>query len=563
MNKVRKQGFGSKGVLAAAMLLLISAFCVYPWWETSAMGESDIKVKIDGETVVFQSGYGEPFIDANNRTLVPVRGALEAFGAMVSWDEANSMVIVEKDRTMVKVPIGNAAIIVNGVSVMNDTAAVIQNERTYLPIRAVFEAFGAGVSWDDSNRSVVVNSDGSGSDNNSGSGTNQPAVPGSTGNHSGSSADDKEMRAMWISYLEYMEMPKNEAGFKAAVDKMFDRSVELGMNAVIVHVRSHSDAMYPSAYYPWSIFASGTQGIDPGYDPLAYMVSAAHSRGLEFHAWLNPYRVTGYGTYWNQTAASNPVRIWQSDGDPANDRWALLHKGEYYLNPSVPEARALVINGIKEIVENYDVDGIHFDDYFYPTVNDKDASLCFDKPEYDASGSSMSIADWRRNNVNLLVKDIYSAVKQINPKVEFGISPAGNVDNLRRNDSYFVDIDTWMSKSGYIDYIMPQLYWGFERKDSSGNVAAYAYENNLNTWIKLAAKGDVKLFVGLNMANAGCNVSDNNQVSEWLRYNDIIARQVLAARATGKVDGFAFFRYAMFNSSVAKGEVENLVKVCK
>ncbi len=555
MNKVRKQGFGSKGVLAAALLLLISAFCFFPWWETSAIGESDIKVKIDGETVVFQSGYGEPFIDVNNRTLVPVRGALEAFGAMVSWDEANSMVIVEKDRTMVKVPVGKASIIVNGVSVMNDTAAVIKDERTYLPIRAVFEAFGAGVSWDDSNRSVVVNSDGSGS----GSGTNQPAVPGS----GGSSADDEEMRAMWISYLEYMEMPKNEAGFKAAVDKMFDRCVELGMNAVIVHVRSHSDAMYPSDYYPWSIFASGTQGKDPGYDPLAYMVSAAHSRGLEFHAWLNPYRVTGYGTYWNQTAANNPVRVWQSDSDPSNDRWALLHKGEYYLNPSVPEARALVINGIKEIVENYDVDGIHFDDYFYPTVNDKDSSLWFDKPEYDASGSSMSIADWRRNNVNLLVKDIYSAVKRINPDVVFGISPAGNVDNLRRNDSYFVDIDTWMSKTGYIDYIMPQLYWGFERRDSSGNVAAYAYENNLNTWIKLASKGDVKLLIGLNMANAGCNVSDNNQVSEWLRYNDIIARQVLSARATGKVDGFAFFRYAMFNSAVAKSEVENLTKVCK
>lgn len=554
MNKVRKQGLGSKCVLAAALLLLISAF-FFPWWETSAMGEADIKVTLDGETVVFQNGYGEPFIDANNRTLVPVRGALEAFGAMVSWDEANSMVIVEKDRIMVKVPIGKASIIVNGVSVMNDTAAVIKDERTYLPIRAVFEAFGAGVSWDDSNRSVVVNSDGS----SSGSGTNQPAIPG-TG---GSSADDEEMRAMWISYLEYMEMPKDEAGFKAAVDKMFDRSVDLGMNAVIVHVRSHSDAMYPSDYYPWSIFASGTQGTDPGYDPLAYMVSAAHSRGLEFHAWLNPYRVTGYGTYWNQTAASNPVRVWQSDSDPSNDRWALLHKGEYYLNPSVPEARALVINGIKEIVKNYDVDGIHFDDYFYPTVNDKDSSLWFDKPEYDASGSSMSIADWRRNNVNLLVKDIYSAVKQINPNVEFGISPAGNVDNLRRNDSYFVDIDTWMSKSGYIDYIMPQLYWGFERRDSSGNVAAYAYENNLNTWIKLAAKGDVKLLIGLNVANAGCNVSDNNKVSEWLRYNDILARQVLAARATGKVDGFAFFRYAMFNSAAAKSEVENLVKVCK
>lgn len=551
MHKTRNRKIGSGAAIVIAIAMLVALFSPFFWEESSALGESDIQVFIDGEAVEFQEGYGEPFIDANNRTLVPLRSALEAFGAVVRWDQETSTAIVEKGDILVQVPVGPALIFVNGIVVDNDTSAVIREDRTFLPIRAVFEAFGAGVSWDASNRAVIVRSDGSS--------WNEPAAP----DRGVGRGENEELRAMWISYLEYMDMPKNEAGFKAAVDQMYDQCVNLGMNAVIVHVRSHSDAMYPSAYYPWTIFASGTQGVDPGYDPLAYMVSAAHSRGLEFHAWLNPYRVTGYGSYWNQTSASSPVKQWLSDGDPSNDRWALLHKGEYYLNPSVPETRQLVLDGIKEVVTNYEVDGIHFDDYFYPTVNDNDPSLSFDQPEYAASGSSLSIADWRRNNVNLLVKDIYSAVKNIDPNVEFGISPAGNLDNLRRNDSYFVDIDRWLSQPGYVDYIMPQLYWGFERKDAQGNIAAYAYENNLNAWMKLVAKGDAKLYIGLNMANAGTSVSDNNAVSEWLRHSDVIARQVTVARATGKVDGFAFFRYGMFNQSAAQNEVANLLKVLK
>lgn len=559
MKKKVLTGISFKAALGLASILVIAAICLIPWSMSLAAAEPEISMAIDGQYISFQNGQGEPFIDANDRTLVPIRGALEAFGAMVTWDNDTRTAVVEKDRIMVKVPVGKSYILIDGTTAPIDTTAVILDDHTYLPIRSVFEAFGAGVTWDADNRTIVVSTDGSGSGN---FGSNSPAEP-SRGGERSDHSDRSEMRAMWISYLEYMEMPKDEAGFKDAVDEMFDRCVDLGMNAVIVHVRSHSDAMYPSDYYPWSIFASGTQGVDPGYDPLDYMVTAAHKRGLEFHAWLNPYRVTGYGTYWNQTCANNPVRVWLSDNDPSNDRWALLHKGEYYLNPSIPQVRQMVVDGIKEIAENYDVDGIHFDDYFYPSLNDNDAAQCFDKPEYEASGSRLSIADWRRNNVNLLVGDVYHAVKAIDSNIEFGISPAGNVDNLRRNDAYFADIDTWLSKSGYLDYIMPQLYWGFDRRDSSGNVAPYAFENNLDTWIRLASKGDVKLYIGLNMANAGCNISDNNAVSEWLTHDDIIARQVTTARTTGKVGGFAFFRYAIFDKNEAQKEVNNLVQVCK
>jgi uncharacterized lipoprotein YddW (UPF0748 family) len=546
MNQKKNRSIGVKVKWGITAVLVIAAVCFIPQGDASAIGASDIGVKIDGEAVVLQSGYGEPYIDTNSRTLVPLRGVMEAFGAAVSWDSDSSTASVAKNGIMVQATIGQAYIYVNGVPVTNDTSAVIKNERTYLPIRAVLEAFGAGVSWDEEGRTVVVRSDGTVEES-----------PGNI-NRGENTARSGELDAMWISFLEYMEMPKDEAGFRAAIDTMFDRCVDLGMNAVIVHVRSHSDAMYPSQYYPWSTFAGGAQSVDPGYDPLQYMISAAHSRGLEFHAWLNPYRVTGYGCYWPQVDASNPAKVWLSDNDTTNDRWVLLHKGEYYLNPSVPQVRKMVADGVEEIVSNYDVDGIHFDDYFYPSVVDSDPAMYFDKPEYDASGSTLSIANWRRNNVNRMVKDVYTTVKNADPNIEFGISPAGNVDNLRKDTSYFADVDTWLSEPGYVDYIMPQLYWGFERRDSSGNIAAYAYENNLKTWIALAAKGNAKLYIGLNMANAGTKVSDNNSVSEWLRYDDIIARQVLAARATGKVDGFAFFRYATFHKIEAQKEVRNL-----
>lgn len=529
--------------------MLILVVCILGMSAKSVYAGSNISVTIDGKTVVLDETFGKPFIDTNSRTLVPFRGVMEEFGGTVTWDNENRIAIVEKNGTTVQAPINQKYILVNGQKKDNDTAAVIKDERTYLPIRAVLEAFGAGVAWDNANRIVVINTDGT--------------VAQFEDSNNGKSPGDGELNAMWISYLEYMSMPKNEAGFKAAVDKMFDRCKSLGMNAVIVHVRSHCDAMYPSQYYPWSIFASGTQGADPGYDPLKYMVESAHSRGLEFHAWLNPYRVTGYGTYWNQTGANNPVKLWQSDNDTSNDRWAILHKGEYYLNPSIPEVQEMVINGVKEIAENYDVDGIHFDDYFYPSLNDSDPSLWFDKPEYDKSGSLLSIANWRRGNVNTLVSGVYKAIKSVNSNMEFGISPAGNLSNLRSNSSYFVDIDKWLSEEGYIDYIMPQLYWGFETKDSSGNIASYAYENNLKSWMNLTAKGNVKLYVGLNMANAGSNVPDKNATSEWLRYNDVIARQVTTARATKKVTGFAYFRYDYFNKDVTQNEVNNLVKVLK
>ncbi len=271
--------------------------------------------------------------------------------------------------------------------------------------------------------------------------------------------------------------------------------------------------------------------------------------------------MTGYLMSWDQVSDQSPAKKWLSDGDPQNDRWVLSQDGEYYLNPAVPQVRELVVSSVREVLQKYDVDGIHFDDYFYPTVNDSKPETWFDKPEYDASGSSLSIADWRRDNVSQLIAQVYSAVKAEKPGVAFGVSPQGLLSNLRSNSSLFVDIDRWMSTAGYVDYIMPQLYWGFEAKTSSGQPAAHAFDQNLASWIGLKQTGPVKLYLGLGLYRAGTDVTDHNEVSEWLRYDDIIKRQVEAGRASGQVSGYCFFSYSSFLEATSAKEVANLVPI--
>lgn len=372
-----------------------------------------------------------------------------------------------------------------------------------------------------------------------------------------------ELKGVWISYLEWEKLPKGEAEFKQAVDGMMDNCVNWGLNAIFLHAHSHTDAMYPSQILPWSKFASGVQGVSPGYDPFGYFVEAAHARGLQVHAWFNPYRVTGYHMSWDDVSPYGPVKQWLTDDTTANDRYVLLHDGEYYLNPASPEVRVFLALTVREVLEKYPIEGVHFDDYFYPNVKDDDPARWFDWPEYAASGSTLSIADWRRENVSQLVSLVYQTVKAVRPDAVFGVSPQGVIGNLRSNTGMYVDIDRWLSSEGMVDYIMPQLYWGFEAKTSSKQPASHAFAPNLNSWITLKNKGNVKLYLGLGLYRAGTNVADHNDVSEWLRYNDIMKRQVEMARATGQVSGFCFFSYSSFLEATSAAEVQNLLPLLK
>lgn len=364
-----------------------------------------------------------------------------------------------------------------------------------------------------------------------------------------------EFRAVWVSYLEFSKNGYSDADFQTYIDTMFDNIASMNMNAVVVQVRPFGDAMYDSDYFPWSVYASGTQGKDPGYDPLEYMVKAAHARGLQLHAWLNPYRITNNTTDYTTLSADNPARIWLEDNDTSNDRNVLSYDGKLYYNPAVPEVRELILNGVTEIAERYEVDGIHFDDYFYPSLG-SNYKTNFDYLEYNsyqkkaADGDEvMDIADWRRNNVNILIHDIYAAIKEIDDTVEFGISPGGYIDYLSEDTRFYVDYETWMSEPGYIDYICPQIYWSFSH-------SKYPFDTTLNRWLSCERAPGVKVYVGIAAYKAGMKTEE----SDWYKDSDVLRNQVLYGRENG-VDGFLFFRYAYFYNSTTQEGIERLLDI--
>ena len=366
-----------------------------------------------------------------------------------------------------------------------------------------------------------------------------------------------ELRAMWISYLEFSSKGYTKESFTEHIETMFDRVVELNMNAVIVQVRSFGDAMYDSDYFPWSKYSSGIQGVDPGFDPMEIMIEAAHIRDLEFHAWLNPYRITTGSADLDLLSDDNQAKKWLTDNETSNDRNVLTYKvnnvDSLFYNPASSEVRKLIVNGIKEIVKNYDVDGIHFDDYFYPALGSKYETV-FDYLEYEdyvetrttAGKTVKTIADWRRGNVNTLVKSVYSAIKEIDSSVSFGISPHGNIDNLESDQKYYVDVKTWLSNEGYVDYICPQVYWSFEYE-------ICPFDEVLDRWIALRTNEKIKIYAGIATYKADYNATD-----DWSD-EYILSDMVQYSRDTGVVDGFMFFRYAFFNHKASLPAVEQLI----
>lgn len=380
---------------------------------------------------------------------------------------------------------------------------------------------------------------------------------------------EPEFRAVWIAYYDFdpSETP-TEADFTEKINTMFDNCVEAGMNAVMVHVRPFGDAMYPSAYFPWSRYASGTQGVDPGYDPLKIMVQAAHDRKLEFHAWLNPYRVTSSTTDVSYLSKDNKARIWRTNDKTGDDRNVLAYGKQLYFNPAKSAVRKLIINGIKEIVKNYEVDGIHFDDYFYPDwlgdwpqVSGYDK--VFDYVEYEeyaakrkaAGKKAMDIVEWRQENVNKLIRGIYKAIKEINPEVQFGISPGGFLDYLIAENRYYVDFPTWMSTPGYIDYICPQLYWSFDSKN------IYPYDETLDRWLEYRVLDSVEVYSGLGLYKATMGNSGSSDVDSQWGEKDIIARMIKKGRQTKAVGGYIVFDYADLISRVNADTVSEMKKM--
>lgn len=342
-------------------------------------------------------------------------------------------------------------------------------------------------------------------------------------------------KACWISYQDIHDelKDKSETEFRVAVSAMYDNVIANRMNTVIMHVRAMGDAMYPSNYYPWSTYISSDRS-NPGYDPLAIMVEIAHKKGLNIEAWVNPYRLS----YSNQTTESFKKTSYYGKYKPYIKEYKNGDQVCMILDPSKQESRDIITNGVKEIVVNYDVDAIHFDDYFYVSAY----------VESFGDGKEPSVQE-RKDNVNKLVRQVYKTIKDVNPNCEFGISPEGNLENARNQGA---DIDTWLSNEGYVDYVMPQIYWTDSYKLMSGSITTM-FSNRCNEWQSLNVN-DMPVYVGLALYRVG---EESSSDLGWATSSNNLAKQYEIAYGKG-YDGYALFRYGYLNKSIAKMEISNL-----
>jgi len=341
----------------------------------------------------------------------------------------------------------------------------------------------------------------------------------------------RELRAAWIATVENIDWPAkgpfNAEQQKADFITILDELKADGMNAIVMQVKPTADTFYPSKFAPWSKWLTGVQGKDPGYDPLAFMIEEAHKRNLEFHAWFNPYRASMEPDI-NSLIQEHPLR--------QHEDWLLTYGGRLIMDPGIPETQQYIIDSIMEVVHNYDIDAVHFDDYFYPYPV---AGVNFpDDASYSKYGNGMNREDWRRNNVNTLIQNLSKAIKAEKPYVQFGISPFGIWKNIasdpagsdtRGTESYsaiYADTRKWVQEE-WIDYIAPQIYWYF-------NYGPAAYENLIDWWAKQVDGKNVNLYIGHGAYRIGAD--DPN----WLD-PDQMPNQILFNRNFDNVKGSIFF----------------------
>lgn len=351
--------------------------------------------------------------------------------------------------------------------------------------------------------------------------------------------DSDRICAVWIYYSE-ISMEDFEGGtekqFREKTEKMFRKCADMGINTVFYHVRPYCDAFYKSDLFPWSAYLTGKQGKAVKYDPLKIVIETAHSMGLSLHAWINPFRISS-NTDVSRLSDDNPAIKWIKSGSPDVVK---LDNG-YYFSPASPEAQKLIIDGVREIVEKYEVDGIHIDDYFYPSTDKSVDSVYYKK--YKESGGELSLKKWRLDTVSAFVSGMYAAAKSRSGSCIFSISPQGNIIN--NYDEQFADVKLWLSKRGYADWIIPQLYYGFENEKLSFSLAC-------NMWSALERCSDVKIIYGIGAYKI--NESD----SEWNSGSGIIDKQLDLILSKENCYGAAFFSYSSLADKNRQAEYTHL-----
>ncbi len=350
-----------------------------------------------------------------------------------------------------------------------------------------------------------------------------------------------KFRAVWITTVKRLDYPSrkylNSEQLKQEYLDIIDSCQAIGANAIIFQVRPAADAFYNSPYEPWSEWLTGRQGVAPKpfFDPLEFMIEQVHKRGMEFHAWINPYRAIA--TIGKANIAKNHITRTKPE-------WFFDYGVNRYFNPGIPDARKHIVTVIADITRRYDVDAIHFDDYFYPYPLRNEARKIIPIPDYSTykkyGNNFDNIKDWRRNNVNLLIKEVHDSIKIIKPSVKFGVSPPGVWRNktqdpqgsssmgLAAYDWLFADVLFWL-ENDWLDYVAPQLYWYIEHPRADFRIL-------LNWWSKHNFNAD--LYVGLNIAG----IDPTGRKKHWGNPNEI-PNQIKLASAKPAVKGFILYRY--------------------
>lgn len=492
--------------------VLVLMLCLPVWSSDARAAAVQITIELDGTPL---SSDVPPYITAANVTMVPVGVVSKGLGAAVEWNQSSRTATISKGGTVLKLTNGKKTALVNNASVSLSASVEIKQGRVLVPLRFVSEQLGLQVVWNQAAKHIALYS-------NAGISVpsapaeptvptpavpSVPSLPGATG---------KAMKGAWISTVFNLDWPStasanNAAKQKQEFDALLDKLQATGFNAVFVQVRPSADSLYTSQLVPWSKVLTGTQGNAPGYDPLEYMVSAAHQRGMQIHAWFNPFRANTDAT--TTTLAANHVA-------KLHPEWIVQADSKLYINPGIPEARQHIIDTVMEVVRGYDIDGVHLDDYFYPsnvTFADDAAFKAYN------SKAIVSKADWRRDNINEFIRQLGQEIHTLKPAVSFGVSPFGvwrnkKVDSsgsdttagVTAYDDMYADTRTWI-QNGWIDYIAPQIYWSL-------SFSAARYDKLVDWWVNEVKGTGVKLYIG----QAAYKVGDTSQSAEWQSGEQII-----------------------------------------
>lgn len=360
--------------------------------------------------------------------------------------------------------------------------------------------------------------------------------------------------AAWLNYNEIGELVKtspNEKSLENIVRVKMLKLKEYSVNTLFLHTRAFDDCFYASNIFPPSKYCSDGNG-SLKFDVLKTFIKIGREENIKIHAWINPYRISNDNDTSKLIDGFLP-KIWYDNIE--NQRLIVCENGIFY-NPASLDVQKHIIDGIRELLSNYDVEGIHFDDYFYPeTSPDIDSSFYND---YVNSGGHLTLGEYRRQCVNSLISGVYSVIKSYDKNIIFSISPSGGInDNL---NSYFADVRLWTSGTGYIDWIIPQIYYGFDNEK-------YPFKNTVDDWLSMM-NGKVEILIGLPLYKIGA--ADNyagTGKAEWTENCDVISQQILYINSDARISGFSFYSVSMLFSETLsekqKTELQNIKNVLK